>query len=477
MRTAARWLAHRWRTRWRATASADALLDPLTPRGQRAFARSGALVAAFALVSIGLLDFPIARALFEQPELRAWAKLHTDLVKTDVVLPLALVTLVIGMLRRRPELALGACACALAVMLAGLAVALLKIPIGRVRPLEYALRGIYGFKPFGLSGPPLEGLPGAEGLTAWSFKSLPSGHSTTAGAVWCGLSWAAPRGALGRLWVGAAFVVFAGLASLRMLTWSHFLSDCVVGFYLGALTCGGVFGVFRRLDLLPYRDRPCPPLPADRPARALRDLAWEALLATLVGLALAISLSAYDLPLTRQALALTADQPWPDPAPLARGALALALLASLAQLARRRSRAAGRALLAFALGPLLLVGALSMVSQRPPPLATSLAGGLAIAAGPFERGAPGQPSGVALDVAAAGAFLALLPWFLLRERRLALALLASAAAAVGWLAFALGLLAAASHHVADVVLPLPLAYLGFLLTRALELAAADSPGG
>lgn len=61
----------------------------------------------------------------------------------------------------------------------------------------------------------------------WNFQSLPSGHSQVLFCVATMLAILAPRGA----WF--FFVLAAGFAFTRVITHSHFISDCIWGAFVG----------------------------------------------------------------------------------------------------------------------------------------------------------------------------------------------------------------------------------------------------
>ncbi|WP_068316212.1 phosphatase PAP2 family protein [Polycladidibacter hongkongensis] len=100
----------------------------------------------------------------------------------------------------------------LSVGLSGLAVVALKWNIGRARPRHFDELGPVAFDPF-----------------AWqsSFTSFPSGHSTTAGALFVGLALLFPKARLALLLTGF------WIAMSRVITGAHYPSDVAAGLILG----------------------------------------------------------------------------------------------------------------------------------------------------------------------------------------------------------------------------------------------------
>lgn len=102
----------------------------------------------------------------------------------------------------------------LAVVIPGLTCDIFKVILGRARPTELFHHHIYGFQFLQFKA------------SMWSF---PSGHSTTIAGVMMGLTLLFPR-----FW--APFLSFTALVALsRVVVTAHYLSDVMVGSYLGAL--------------------------------------------------------------------------------------------------------------------------------------------------------------------------------------------------------------------------------------------------
>jgi len=102
------------------------------------------------------------------------------------------------------------------VGLSGIAVNVLKVILGRARPLMMFREGVYGFEPLS--------------HVAFLWNSMPSGHSTTAFAVAFSLAHLYPKGNI--LWLFYACL----LALSRVMVNAHYLSDVCAGAALGWLT-------------------------------------------------------------------------------------------------------------------------------------------------------------------------------------------------------------------------------------------------
>lgn len=103
----------------------------------------------------------------------------------------------------------------LSLCTSGFVIFLLKFVVGRARPHTSAPEYIpWNFDFFNFH---------------WDNHSFPSGHSQVLFTVATMLTFFFPRG----VWV--FFLVAAGLAFTRVITHSHYLSDCIWGAYLGWL--------------------------------------------------------------------------------------------------------------------------------------------------------------------------------------------------------------------------------------------------
>ncbi|MDT8287902.1 MAG: phosphatase PAP2 family protein [Elusimicrobiales bacterium] len=97
---------------------------------------------------------------------------------------------------------------------AGILVNLLKFMIGRIRPREFLDHGVTGFIPFN---------------TDFGMNSFPSGHSQMVWSLAVALFLIFPR-----LWP-LLFTFAAAVAASRFLASVHFVSDVVMGSYIGAV--------------------------------------------------------------------------------------------------------------------------------------------------------------------------------------------------------------------------------------------------
>ena len=114
---------------------------------------------------------------------------------------------------------LSLCAC-------GLVVFLLKALVGRERPHRSAPEYIpWNFESFNFH---------------WHYQSFPSGHSQVLFTVATMLAFFFPRGSV------VFFLLASGLAFTRVITHSHYLSDCIWGAYIGWIVTTLVVIKYRR---------------------------------------------------------------------------------------------------------------------------------------------------------------------------------------------------------------------------------------
>lgn len=192
---------------------------------------SAFLVALAAFVSYFVLDLPIT---VELHYMAGWLKTATEYATKLghakwYLYGLPALVIVFWLLRRRAA-ALVTLHLVLSVAAAGLLTNLLKFICGRYRPGMYFDEGLWGFTGFS---------------AGYDLNSFPSGHSAVAGALAMGLSLAFPRG-----WpVFAAAGLLVGFT--RVMTGSHWLSDVIVGLYLGALTAYALRATLRDRKLYP----------------------------------------------------------------------------------------------------------------------------------------------------------------------------------------------------------------------------------
>ena len=110
-------------------------------------------------------------------------------------------------------------------ILSGIAVNIIKVIFGRARPILYIKEHIYGFSWFNLDV---------------VHRSFPSGHSTTAMAVAIAFALLLPKY---RIW----FISFGlAIALSRVILTEHYLSDVIVGSFLGYSSSLFLYRIFYR---------------------------------------------------------------------------------------------------------------------------------------------------------------------------------------------------------------------------------------
>ncbi len=199
---------------------------------------AGLPVAAFTVLSVSRIDLYVAQTVdalrsAEKQTVEYVTQLGEAEVWLYITIPGAILLWAIQ--RRAWSMRLAFIAASIGV--AGLGVNLLKILCGRYRPGEWFEHRQYGFEPF---------------TVGYDQNSFPSGHAMVAGAVAATLCILFPRA--WRVWVLAGVIV----ASTRLFTGSHYLSDVVAGLYLGTLTTLAMRDLFRDRGLLDH--------PPDAPA-------------------------------------------------------------------------------------------------------------------------------------------------------------------------------------------------------------------
>ena len=102
----------------------------------------------------------------------------------------------------------------LSIIFSGLLLNIIKTMIGRLRPRFFLADSTYGFQPFNFD---------------FGMNSFPSGHSQTIWALMTALSLLYPRFTI-------PFVSFATIvAASRVLVAAHYVSDVLMGSYLGTI--------------------------------------------------------------------------------------------------------------------------------------------------------------------------------------------------------------------------------------------------
>ncbi|MCR9136910.1 MAG: phosphatase PAP2 family protein [Alphaproteobacteria bacterium] len=195
---------------------------PVMPRirGFRYFLLVGIAVLLMAIV----LDLPVGNYRRQWPDdVQFWADRLTDLAQSGWILVPTGVIVIAGYgldwqyysPRMRLALAKWISACSyvfLSVGVSGLIVAILKRVIGRARPVHFDELGAFSFQPFSDA----------------SFASFPSGHSTTAGALFAAIAIFFPALRI------PALILGIWLGFTRILVGAHYPSDVIAGLAFGA---------------------------------------------------------------------------------------------------------------------------------------------------------------------------------------------------------------------------------------------------
>lgn len=149
------------------------------------------------------------------PYLLDTAQLLTSLgLGSGYLIVTALLLIVTTFWIKRPRISACSLFLFLSVALPGIVCDIAKIILGRSRPIELFHHHLYGFHFLQFRA------------TMWSF---PSGHSTTIMGIMMALSLLFPR-----FWMG--FLTLAVTVALsRVVVTAHFVSDVMIGCYLGAL--------------------------------------------------------------------------------------------------------------------------------------------------------------------------------------------------------------------------------------------------
>ncbi len=118
------------------------------------------------------------------------------------------------------------------IALPGILCLLLKVLLGRARPIEWLQHGEYGFYWFKIQA---------------SFLSFPSGHTVTITGLMFGLCYLFPR-----YWT-AWLIILITVAFSRVIVTAHYLSDIMAGMLLAVLTVMWLHQQWTRRKIMGYQ--------------------------------------------------------------------------------------------------------------------------------------------------------------------------------------------------------------------------------
>ena len=178
------------------------------------------------LSTIGYLTFDLP--LFEYFYQLKGSSIHdsfvhlTDLGKSTWYIILSLLVYIIWRINK-PQLAQAGLFILSTTILSGILVNIVKVIFGRARPRLYIEEDLYGFFWFKLDV---------------LYRSFPSGHATTAMGVWLAFALLFPRYRFLLILIGGT------IALSRVIIGEHYLSDVLVGGWLGAMTTLVLYEMF-----------------------------------------------------------------------------------------------------------------------------------------------------------------------------------------------------------------------------------------
>ena len=174
------------------------------------------IIAVSSLISYLYLDLPLFELLYPHRGDPAFypIELLTAMGKSTWYIIISLI-LFVYWIDKKPYKSDAALLILSSTIISGILVNIVKVIFGRARPQLYADEHIYGF--------------------FWAkidvlYRSFPSGHATTAIAVWMALALLFPRYRYWLIGVGVA------ISLSRVILTQHYLSDVLVGGWLGAMT-------------------------------------------------------------------------------------------------------------------------------------------------------------------------------------------------------------------------------------------------
>jgi len=132
---------------------------------------------------------------------------------------------------KKPKIATIALFLLLAVVISGITCDIIKFIVSRARPIELFQHNLYGFYFFHFK------------YNMWSF---PSGHATVIASLMMGLSLLWPK-----FWPGFMLIMLiVGLS--RVVITAHFLSDVMMGWYLGTVMTIYIYRILQHKGLMLY---------------------------------------------------------------------------------------------------------------------------------------------------------------------------------------------------------------------------------
>lgn len=182
------------------------------------------LVLILSIISYLTFDLPLFEYFYQLKgeTLHNAFVIFTDLGKSTWYIIISLMVYLIWRINN-PQLARTGLFVLSTTILSGILVNIVKVIFGRARPRLYIEEDLYGFFWFKL-----------EVL----YRSFPSGHATTAIGVWLAFALLFPKYRFPLVLIGGT------IALSRVIIGEHYLSDVMVGGWLGAMTTLVLYEIF-----------------------------------------------------------------------------------------------------------------------------------------------------------------------------------------------------------------------------------------
>ena len=181
-------------------------------------------VIVLSVISYMTFDLPLFEYFYQLrgETLHQAFNLLTDLGKSTWYIILSLLVYVIWRINK-PKFARAGLFVLSTTILSGVLINIIKVIFGRARPRLYIEEDLYGFFWFKLDV---------------LYRSFPSGHATTAMGVWLAFALLFPK-------YRFLFILIGGIISLsRVIIGEHYLSDVLIGGWIGAMTTLILYEVF-----------------------------------------------------------------------------------------------------------------------------------------------------------------------------------------------------------------------------------------